>query len=377
MDEVVRASGLRNNCTFCGVFRRQALDRGAVLIGADCIATGHNVDDIAETVLMNLLRGDIARLGRCAAIVTGSRSREAGGAGEGAAGEASCAAGVCSSACGASAAAGASVCAGGGSACASGGGPACGGDASVCAGGTSAGGGGASASASACCGTAPASGSCASARGCPPVAGATCGAAASSPPVPRFRAVARCKPLKYMFEKEIVLYAHHRKLRYHATECLYSPQAYRGVARELVKDLEAVRPRALLDIVASGEAWLPRAGRGAGEAVGEEGEEEGEEELACGGGGAPTSSGGGHVDLSTHARVRSSCRRCGYMTSAGGPDGALAERTLCQACTLLAGLEAGTPRVGLASTRQARRMQESAARVQAARDGGGGGGIIA
>ena len=39
--------------TFCGVFRRQALDRGAVLLNVDHIVTGHNADDIAETVLMN------------------------------------------------------------------------------------------------------------------------------------------------------------------------------------------------------------------------------------------------------------------------------------------------------------------------------------
>lgn len=39
--------------TFCGVFRRQALDRGAVMLKVDKIVTGHNADDIAETVLMN------------------------------------------------------------------------------------------------------------------------------------------------------------------------------------------------------------------------------------------------------------------------------------------------------------------------------------
>jgi hypothetical protein len=39
--------------TFCGVFRRQALDRGAAALGVDHIVTGHNADDIAETVLMN------------------------------------------------------------------------------------------------------------------------------------------------------------------------------------------------------------------------------------------------------------------------------------------------------------------------------------
>lgn len=70
MDEIVAQIGRKNNCTFCGVFRRQALDRGAALLGVDCIATGHNADDIAETVLMNILRGDIARLQRCTSIIT-------------------------------------------------------------------------------------------------------------------------------------------------------------------------------------------------------------------------------------------------------------------------------------------------------------------
>ena len=35
MEEIVAQVGTRNNCTFCGVFRRQALDRGAQLIRAD------------------------------------------------------------------------------------------------------------------------------------------------------------------------------------------------------------------------------------------------------------------------------------------------------------------------------------------------------
>jgi PP-loop superfamily ATP-utilizing enzyme len=53
MDRVVSTIGKKNNCTFCGVFRRQALDRGAASLGVDHIVTGHNADDIAETVLMN------------------------------------------------------------------------------------------------------------------------------------------------------------------------------------------------------------------------------------------------------------------------------------------------------------------------------------
>lgn len=53
MDRVVDQVGKKNNCTFCGVFRRQALDRGAAELGIEHIVTGHNADDIAETVLMN------------------------------------------------------------------------------------------------------------------------------------------------------------------------------------------------------------------------------------------------------------------------------------------------------------------------------------
>lgn len=53
MDEIVECIGSKNNCTYCGVFRRQALDRGSAMLGINHILTGHNADDMAETVLMN------------------------------------------------------------------------------------------------------------------------------------------------------------------------------------------------------------------------------------------------------------------------------------------------------------------------------------
>lgn len=49
-------------CSVCGVFRRKAINVVANEIGATKIATGHNKDDEAQTVLMNVLRGDLERL---------------------------------------------------------------------------------------------------------------------------------------------------------------------------------------------------------------------------------------------------------------------------------------------------------------------------
>jgi cytoplasmic tRNA 2-thiolation protein 1 len=37
-------------------------------------------------------------------------------------------------------------------------------------------------------------------------------------------------------------------LDYFSTECVYSPNAYRGYARDFLKDLEAIRPSAILGI---------------------------------------------------------------------------------------------------------------------------------
>ena len=52
-----------SSCSFCGVFRRRAIDEAAVKVRASVVATAHNLDDFIQTFMMNLLHGDVARLG--------------------------------------------------------------------------------------------------------------------------------------------------------------------------------------------------------------------------------------------------------------------------------------------------------------------------
>jgi uncharacterized protein (TIGR00269 family) len=65
MDRVV-AHPLRKHmpCAYCGVLRRRNLNEAARRVGATHLATGHNLDDTAQSILMNHLRGDVDRLGR-------------------------------------------------------------------------------------------------------------------------------------------------------------------------------------------------------------------------------------------------------------------------------------------------------------------------
>ena len=52
-----------SSCSFCGVFRRRAIDEAAVKAKATVVATAHNLDDYIQTFMMNLMHGDVARLG--------------------------------------------------------------------------------------------------------------------------------------------------------------------------------------------------------------------------------------------------------------------------------------------------------------------------
>ena len=65
----VEADGMMP-CSFCGVFRRQGLNSLANRIGADVIALGHNLDDVAQSVLMNMQKGEVDRTARLAPHTT-------------------------------------------------------------------------------------------------------------------------------------------------------------------------------------------------------------------------------------------------------------------------------------------------------------------
>ena len=51
-------------CSYCGVFRRFCLNTEAKSMGATRLATGHNLDDIAQSIFMNVFRADIPKLAR-------------------------------------------------------------------------------------------------------------------------------------------------------------------------------------------------------------------------------------------------------------------------------------------------------------------------
>ncbi len=55
-------------CTICGAFRRYLLNKKARELGATKLVTGHNLDDEAQAVLMNLLKHQTALLPRLGPI---------------------------------------------------------------------------------------------------------------------------------------------------------------------------------------------------------------------------------------------------------------------------------------------------------------------
>jgi len=68
LDEAASAlmsDGLRYKpCTVCGVLRRYLLNRAALELGADKLATAHNLDDEAQAFLMNAVQANLPSIAR-------------------------------------------------------------------------------------------------------------------------------------------------------------------------------------------------------------------------------------------------------------------------------------------------------------------------
>jgi len=65
LDEIVRVTQEKGNpssCALCGMLRRKALNILARESGVNKLATAHNLDDEAQTVLLNMMHGDVERL---------------------------------------------------------------------------------------------------------------------------------------------------------------------------------------------------------------------------------------------------------------------------------------------------------------------------
>ena len=70
LDEIVsiiQTRGARSGltpCSYCGGLRRRALNTAAREVGVDKLATAHTLDDEVQTILLNVLHGDMVRMAR-------------------------------------------------------------------------------------------------------------------------------------------------------------------------------------------------------------------------------------------------------------------------------------------------------------------------
>lgn len=66
MDEVVKGDPEVIPCSRCGPMRRQLMNTQSMRLDADYVALGINLDDYAQSILMNVARGDVERMARMA-----------------------------------------------------------------------------------------------------------------------------------------------------------------------------------------------------------------------------------------------------------------------------------------------------------------------
>jgi uncharacterized protein (TIGR00269 family) len=78
LDSIVRRSRVRGEfapCAYCGVLRRKALNVAARSVGATKLATAHNLDDEAQTMLLNVVHGDPWRIARVEPLLVTEHSK--------------------------------------------------------------------------------------------------------------------------------------------------------------------------------------------------------------------------------------------------------------------------------------------------------------
>jgi cytoplasmic tRNA 2-thiolation protein 1 len=59
----LRENEKTSSCSICGTLRRRAIDFGAKDLGVDVVATGHNLDDVLQTFVINITSGDTNKIG--------------------------------------------------------------------------------------------------------------------------------------------------------------------------------------------------------------------------------------------------------------------------------------------------------------------------
>ncbi len=67
LDEIMQRDNHKGSCTYCGVFRRTIINKAAREMHATKIATGHNLDDEVQAIMMNYLEGNMNNLGKLGA----------------------------------------------------------------------------------------------------------------------------------------------------------------------------------------------------------------------------------------------------------------------------------------------------------------------
>jgi len=69
---------IQTACAYCGVARRYMLNKKARDLKATKLCLGHNLDDEAQSILMNYIRGDMAKASRMGAVTDYSTAKSGG-----------------------------------------------------------------------------------------------------------------------------------------------------------------------------------------------------------------------------------------------------------------------------------------------------------